>query len=371
MNQRMLYLDHLRTALTVLVVVFHASIAYGAAGDWILVDVKDGAMTLTSIVLTLFTAVCQAFFMGLFFFLSGYFTPASFDRKGAGRFLKERLIRLGIPLACYYFLIGPLTNWYANFRAQETIGAYYNHYVWSFQRTFFGPAWFLEASLYFAAIYAVMRLLLKEKGVRRPLKFPGIWQLAGLAAALGAVAFLVRLAYPTGEGPLELQLGYFPSYILLFAAGVLGYRNQWLMDIPESVVRRFGWIGIVAIPVLPIAFIATGALEGNFNFAGGFTMQAIIYALWEPFVCFGIILLLIRWFKERWNAPNGILQWAGGNAYGVYIIHPPVIVGWTMAFQGADLPAFLKWIIVSALSILACFVLASLIRRVPGVKKII
>ncbi len=85
MRHRLDYLDHLRTALTVLVLVFHTSIAYGGAGSWILEDVDKSELNATIILFTIFTAVCQAFFMGLFFFLTAYFIPASYDRKGAAK----------------------------------------------------------------------------------------------------------------------------------------------------------------------------------------------------------------------------------------------------------------------------------------------
>ena len=38
--------------------------------------------------------------MGLFFMIAGCFTPGSYDRKGHRRFLKERLLRLGIADFC-------------------------------------------------------------------------------------------------------------------------------------------------------------------------------------------------------------------------------------------------------------------------------
>ena len=44
--------------------------------------------------------------MSLFFFVSGYFVPASYDRKGRHDFLKDRFHRLGIP-----FLIMTLIGW--------------------------------------------------------------------------------------------------------------------------------------------------------------------------------------------------------------------------------------------------------------------
>lgn len=59
--------------------------------------------------LYLFMMLNSAYFMGLLFLLSGYFTPGSFERKGPGTFLKDRLLRLGIPTLVYVFLLNPLT----------------------------------------------------------------------------------------------------------------------------------------------------------------------------------------------------------------------------------------------------------------------
>jgi glucans biosynthesis protein C len=110
---RLYYLDDLRVFLTMLVIVHHTSITYGAGGSWYFEDVDKAELTVTSILLTLFTAVNQAFFMGFFFFLSGYFTPLSYDRKGAGKFLADRFVRLGIPLIAFVFLLGPFTSYIA------------------------------------------------------------------------------------------------------------------------------------------------------------------------------------------------------------------------------------------------------------------
>jgi len=372
MKQRLDYLDNLRTALTILLIFFHTAIAYGASGSWILVDVDNNELNITSILLTIFTAVCQAFFMGLFFFISAYFIPASYDRKGGVQFIRDKLIRLGIPLLVYYFLIGPMTVWYAQFQDKETIVEFYKNYVWSFNYTFFGPAWFLEASIYFALLYTLYRIIFRSS-LRNlnPIRFPSDKLILFATITLGLIAFVVRLVYPTGEGPLELQLGYFPSYILLFVIGIIAYRNGWLDQIPDKLRRTWKWIGICAIPVLPLVLIATGGLEGDLKFDGGFNIQALSYAMWEPFVCIGIVITLLAWFQSKFNKAGKFLKWSSSNAYTVYIIHPPIIVGWTIAFHTAELPPIVKWVIVSVLSVVVCFGMGSVIRFIPGAKRIL
>ena len=41
--------------------------------------------------------------------MAGYFTPRSYDRKGPWAFLKDKLVRLGIPLVVFWFVINPVS----------------------------------------------------------------------------------------------------------------------------------------------------------------------------------------------------------------------------------------------------------------------
>ena len=91
---RLFFIDNLRILLITLIMMLHLSITYGGPGGWYYRNVPEGYM---SVPLTWHNGAVQAFALGLFFMISGYFTPGSYDRKGPGRFLKERLLRLGVP----------------------------------------------------------------------------------------------------------------------------------------------------------------------------------------------------------------------------------------------------------------------------------
>ncbi|MHA2290505.1 MAG: acyltransferase family protein, partial [Promethearchaeota archaeon] len=78
---------------------------------------------ITKVIFTLFNAFNQAYFMSFFFILAGYFTVRSYEKKGGGNFLKDRFIRLGIPLVIYGILISPLVNFFiSNFAYREIRG---------------------------------------------------------------------------------------------------------------------------------------------------------------------------------------------------------------------------------------------------------
>src|SRR5579859_4418870 len=88
-RSRELYIDRLRSVMTVFVILHHTAITYGAPGGWYYNELKPSG-SVASLLLTLFVATNQAYFMGFFFLLAGYFTPPSLERKGYGKFLGDR-----------------------------------------------------------------------------------------------------------------------------------------------------------------------------------------------------------------------------------------------------------------------------------------
>src|ERR1700748_723281 len=103
------YIDTLKVLLTILVVLHHCFITYGAPGGWYYSEKTTQAAAIVP--MTIFVSVNQSFFMGFFFFLSAYFIKASYDRKGAAKFTTDRLLRLGIPLVFYSFILSPILSY--------------------------------------------------------------------------------------------------------------------------------------------------------------------------------------------------------------------------------------------------------------------
>ncbi len=87
--KRLLYLDNLKVCLTVLVIFHHAGQAYGDGGGWAYTP-SNPAEVMPWI--WHFFSVNAAFFMGLFFLISGYFIPASYDKQGASVFVQKKLM---------------------------------------------------------------------------------------------------------------------------------------------------------------------------------------------------------------------------------------------------------------------------------------
>src|ERR1700744_4337737 len=93
---RLDYIDNLRWAMIALVVGLHAAVTYSHIGSWYY-NAPAEPGPLAKLGFMVFEVHLQGFFMGFMFLLAGYFVPAAYDRKGFGRFLADRCLRLGVP----------------------------------------------------------------------------------------------------------------------------------------------------------------------------------------------------------------------------------------------------------------------------------
>jgi len=377
---RLFFVDNLRILLITLVVLHHLAITYGHSGGWYYYEGQPDE--LTTILFTIFNAVNQAFFMGFFFMISAYFTPDSYDRKGTGPFLKDRFLRLGIPLLFYIIIIEPLLVYVlmANTRGFE--GSLWQGLTRYFEGQYLenfslgtGPLWFVETLLIFAVIYALWRRLVKPEvpvPPQRDRKVPGNMTIALFVLALGVVTFIVRIWLPIGWNfdLLNLQLPFFPQYIALFILGLMAYRRNWFIGISEATGKLWLKITIALIVLLPVMFIAGGADDPT-PFMGGVHWQALVLALWEQSLCMGMIITLLVWFRKRFNHQGSLAKTMSASAYTVYIIHAPVIVLVTLALQNISLYPLIKYPLVALIVVPLCFLLGNYIRKLPLARNIL
>lgn len=369
--------DRLRTALTVLVIAHHTAITYGGSGGWFYREVHDGGAPL-SLVLSLFCAVNQAFFMGLFFLLAGYFSPPALAAKGLWRFVGDRLLRLGVPLLAFGWVLGPLTVALAGLQQGKPFWPRWLGLM-AEGRFVIGPLWFAWALLLFSAgwlawrslrgrLPAPARLMRFVVPPQRPVPGDAAWVLSALV--VGVVALAIRQWVPVGENRLGLQLGYFASYVFLFGLGLRAWHHRWLERISPAMASRWGRIALWTVPVLVATSAATGALAGRaVNFNGGLGAAAVVYAFWEPFVAWGLIARLLLRFQR--DAPPPWWDRWNGAAYGAFVLHAPVITGLAVAIAGWPLPPVLKFGLVLAAGTALSFGLAALLRRLPGVRRVL
>jgi fucose 4-O-acetylase-like acetyltransferase len=381
---RLYFIDNLRILLITLVMMIHLSISYGGEGSWYY---KEGqADTPSAILLTWHNAAIQSFSMGLFFMIAGYFTPGSYQHKGPRKFLIDRLLRLGIPMLCYDFVIGPLMAYpLMKVGALDQIGTLqlngaYTRFLSIYYSTFHigtGPLWFVEALLLLSICYALWQVFGKipSPSMRNEKGLPGNLKIVVYTLALAGITFIVRIWLPIGWsfGPLNFQFPFFPQYICMFIAGIVAYHHDWLMRIPDATGRICLCLAAVSIIVIfPALFTLGGAAKGNVApFLGGLHWQCFGYALWEQLTGVALIIGLPALFHKRIKKQGKTVKAMAGSAYTAYIIHAPVIVLLAIAIRNISLYPLLKFALAVFTAVPLCFALGSVIRKLPLARRIL
>ena len=106
-------------------------------------------------------------------------------------------------------------------------------------------------------------------------------------------------------------------------------------------------------------------------FTGGFHWQALVYALWEAFMVVGVSIGLLALFRQRWNWQGRLAKGLAANAYTVYLIHPPLVVGFAYAIHTVALYPLLKFGIGALITLPLCFLISSLIRKISLANRIL
>jgi surface polysaccharide O-acyltransferase-like enzyme len=372
---RLLFIDNLRVFLTILVVVHHFACTYGPSGSWYYYE-RSRHSPASDLLLVVFLSVNSAFFMGLFFLLSGYFTPASYDRKGFGRFLRDRLLRLGLPFAVYAFLIAPCLN-----AALQAIprGTSFTPWrmIWPQGAVDTGPMWFVLLLLVFDVAYACCRLLGRQPSGKKGFQPPGDPQMLLFTLGLFAISFLVRIWFPqdrwvTVLGLLRFEPAHLPQYASFFSIGILAYRGDWFQRLSERL--SLNWLGRagIALAIFMLGMLYFGNQQGEGSggghspFLGGLRWQSLLYLSYEVFMAIGMSAGLLVVFRRFFDRQGGLLRSMSADAFSVYFLHPPLIVALAYAFRNLEYDPLLKFGLASVLGVPLCFLAAEALRRLPG-----
>jgi glucans biosynthesis protein C len=372
--KREYFIDYLRVALTILVIVHHTAIGYGASGGWCYVtsEIISGWPQLA---LSVMLTVNQAWFMSLFFFISAYFMTDSYDRKGFSGFLKNRFIRLGIPLVIYCTLVNPALLYFIDLHRGFEPGSLFSYII---NRNIKYPntshLWFVFSLLVFETVYAFYRKYLKSgSGFAITNVAPRNRQMLLFVAAMAVIAFVVRIVYPIGgKNFIGLQFGYFTLYTVFYLLGIIARRKNWLENM--SLKTATGWFiaAILLIPVVVFAWLSIIKDPSLMNeFIGGFHIRSLVLTTWEAIVCTGFSLFFLLAARKYLNRENRLITQLSVNSYTAYIIHPILVVLFTVLLEPLRIAPIIKFITVCVLAPVFCFAVSYLLRLIPGFKKVL
>jgi hypothetical protein len=392
---RALLVDHLRSFITVLVVAHHAVLAYHPYGPqpaagfaqapmlWRAFPVLDPAKAPG---IDLLVTINDSFFMMLMFLVGGLFVARGVARRGAGGFVAERALRLGVPFLAGCAVLAPLAYYPAYLQLGGApglvayAGAYADLPVWPA-----GPAWFLWVLLTFGAV-AALALRAFPRG------FEALARLAGrlgekpsrfaLAFAAACVVAYVPAAHVAGGlswaewGPFTVQTARIGLYALYFVAGIaIGAHGpeRGLLAADGLLAQRWKrWCNLAPVPfvVFVTMLIAVYAQLGK----GSAPSVVLVDATGAAFALSGVatslaVLAVFARFARGWTGRS----WASldRNAFGIYLLHYAYVSWLQYALLDAPLAGLAKAVLVVVGSLALAWATSALLLRIPAVARVI
>ena len=376
--QRLLFVDNLRWSMIILVLSMHACDTYSPFGNWYYTD-RPPLSHGERVFFATYQNFLQGFFMALLFFVAATFTPASYDRKGAKAYLRDRFVRLMVPTLIYIFGVGPLTEYYIS-RTWTGGGGFIHQWLehatdgeWMSGT---GPMWFCAVLFGFSAIYTGVRFAWDRLRIGRFTVPPRPSPKASLVVILvmAVATFVVRMVIRGDTSILNVHPGDLPQYAVMFTAGILAGRGKWLehSSVPGASTVAIGALSAAAaIWVFVVAWATVFPNEaGQFN--GGLNPLSAVKCLWEALVCVGMSYLLLGVYRRYFNDQGSVARLLSQNAFAVYLFHPPIIIAIAILLHGLTAPGPWKAALLTLLAAIASFSLSHLVfRRIPYLRQVL
>ncbi len=381
MSKTSLALNNLRGYAILIVLAFHSSIAYVVHQPvaalpfdqppygWLANPIVDSNRWLG---FDLFCAFTFLYMMQLMFFLSGLFVWPSLKRKGAGAFMSDRFMRLGVPFAFGVGLLMPVAYFavYRETAIDPNWSAYWSHLLalpfWPS-----GPLWFLWILLALNAAAAAL-FWIAPKVAELPARLAERSSPIRLFFALIVISALVGLFLAVfftpwqwlNFGPFAFQPCLLPQYAIFFLFGlVVGARGleRGLFAAEGRLAQHWGrWLA-VALASFAL-WITLAALMVAGDALPGLQIGSVLaQATFAASACFAAAAIFQRFAARSWPILDSISE----NAYGIYLFHYLFVLWTQYLLLGAALPAIVKAALVFGIVLSLSWAATTAICSVP------
>ena len=381
---------YLRAALIALVVAHHSVLAYlsfvpprprslGTQPQWWLAFPVSDRVHWSGF--DLLAGFNDLFFMSLLFFLSGLFLWSSLERKGIGRFLRDRAWRLGIPFLVAVGLLAPLAYFPSYLLTGHSAGlsGFANDWV-SLGHLPPGPAWFLAVLLAYDCAAAALSVKLPHWGpsLGRAISC-GCRTPAALFALLVSLSAAVYLPMALAVGPMRWtafgpftfqtsRIFHYAAYFVMgVALGALGLDRSLLARGGQLAARWPLWLAAALGAFLLNVAISLTALSVRAQSPGWTALVAITFVLSCAASSFACLACFARFAVKR----SRVLESLRDNSYGIYLLHYVFVTWLQYALLKTILPAFAKGGLVFIGTLALSWATVAALRRIPAVARVI
>ena len=365
LTKRMYFLDNLRSFIILLVVIYHAAIAYMVRGPqwYYVIDTQN------SFFFNIFVIFSDVFVMPAMFLIAGFFAIRSLARNGQSAFWQDKIVRIVIPYFAGIIFLAPAVNYIYFLSRFDTPPAYFDYWI----NTFFGLArqhahlWFLGVLTLFFLVLSLVYHFYKSLGsVEDKPTLPSIKLIIGFGLITSISYFCVKqflddYTWIMVKHVIMFQPTRCVLYGFYFVLGIYAHRKQWFTA--YGYMPRISFWGPSAIVL--------GGIYTQFRIMFWVKRELLIVMvgndLLYSFFCLTAVFALVALFYRWMNYTSNMLSKLAGNSYAIYFIHQPILMLLILAVRGYQLNVFVKYLIVSVSTIVICsFVCEYLLSKIPS-----
>ena len=369
-------IDRARTFLTLVVLFHHAVIPYTYFGH---TDAKSW-IGFDCVVLA-----TDSFFMAMFFFLSGLFVWPGLGHKSPATFFRDRLLRLGLPFAIAAFTVIPIAYYAIALRQHPDLS--FSQFYW---KTITvgpwpsGPIWFVWVLLTFdltaSLLYRISpRLLdpinrLSQRGFEKPAEF-----FLFLLAVTAIVYVPARVYFGPSKwfefGPFDVQASRVLLYAAYFFIGAgIGAANvnRGLLSADGRLAKSgWGWVIATLVPYCLLWVLIYIKREILGNPPGLPDWYEASYGLFFVAFSAAILFAILAFFLRFKRSGFSLLDPMQGDAYGMFLVHYPIVLWLQYWLFDFDLPAIVKALVAFVGTVALSWAATAALRKIPGATKVL
>ncbi len=346
----------------VLGVFYHSALVYAGSEPWgwIIQDSESAPL------FGAWAAISNSFRIPAFFILSGFFALLTLRRYGAGRFARQRLQRLFLPLIFTALLFNSAEAIYLAWFRGLSLEAHLNSPGYIKDGAWVRHLWFLNHLIIYFSLMALADRLGLISGLDalvealKPLRRRLSGALYLLLLPLSALA--ISSLYLLAPGSFERILEAFSPFLLLwflpfFLFGIWLYADPELM---EEFSRFHPWI----LLLLPLLILVRLYLPGPKE-AGGMLLAALILYLNSLSTWLGCQLVFAL-SRRLFQARSRFFRALSEASYSIYLFHHLGVVVGASLLLPLEISCYWKYLIlVSGVSLYALLLHQLLILKVP------
>lgn len=342
------YLDNIRWATVVIVLLYHVNYLFNTVGIPFPVG-EDAGIRFMDI----FSYIVYPWFMALLFLIAGMSARYALEHQAAGAFLKSKVVKLLVPSTLGLFVYHWITGWMnvhmgADPGVLDAVPVVIRYLIYVLSGT--GPLWFIQMLFVFSLLLVGIRALDKNDK---------LWTLGGRAG----IPVLVLLVVIVWGGAQILNMPVLTTYRfgIYGVCYLLGYFVFSHEEVEERVER-------MRIPALLVTAVLGVCYVISYYGESYVTPECLKSPLVNAYL-WAAILAILGCGRAWCNRRNRFTDNMTRTSFGLYIVHYPIVLAVCIVlYRYTNLPHLLNYFLAWLVELPLSFLVYEVLRRIPVIR---